>query len=538
MRVQNNLMRGLTLPILLAGFLSGVSYGQSPQTTIQTETLDAARAFDAGALNTGDNGLELDLGLGLWSGTPSERAMRLIKDSPILPDDNNPHQAIIRDMVRAALLSAGEPPQGNREVFEQARLRTVMALGDETALNVLMARNPVLAQSPMFRTERALAQGDGEAACAVADQVTQGRADPDWARLRIVCHVLRDEIAAAELTRDLLQNSGYEDANYFALLGIMLRGNASQTLPSADGNEDALINFMRNTLSQNSASESLIDKSLILDSTQAPQARLASLWANLNDVSADDLTSVMSDIAFNPNDVSGSSRFDLVSAQADPSHQGTGQLFLLARGGSIEALSAFLARAPQDLQPILQDKMYDVLPPLPGADMIALDLVRFTHEAIEARDIGTLQALHKELEGDARQGRLALAADSIGNGFNFGALGRDIDGRLQAADNKLRARRDAMLALAMGAKISDAARDSLSGYNFDDGRKISDGDLIILRQAAKSGSRAELVLLIAKILDGPSLDTPSLTELVRLLTDTGLPQFAGRIAAQDFISDL
>jgi len=528
-------MRAFSLSILLAGLLSSASFAQNfPQdfsSDIQTETLGSARAFDAGALSAGDGGLGLDLGVGLWQGTSTARAINLIESAPIKSD-----KALIRDMVRAALLSAGEPPQGERELFDAARLRAVMALGDEAALDVLMTRNPVLAQSPVFRAERALALNDGTAACDVSDQITTGRAEPVWARLRIVCHVLRDEVAAAELTRDLLQNSGYEDAHYFALLGIMLRGQTPSELPPARAGDDALIDFMRARLSQ--SSDSGVDASSITDSEVAPETRLTALWANMDTVSANDLSLLMSDIAFDTNDIEGSSSFDLATASANAGPQGTGQLFLLARSGNPEALTAFISRAPQSARAALHETMYEILPPLSPADMAALDLSGFLQKAINARDIATLQGLHSALDGDARQSRLALATDSIGNGFNYGPLGRDIDDRLEAPAKQRRARRDAMIALAMGAQISDAALKALAGHNFSDGRSISDGDAVILQEIARANSQAELVLRSAELLDGPSLDTPSLSMLIRLLYTAGLPQFAGRVAAQDFISDL
>ena len=527
---MKSLSTHIFLAVISAASLSQPSwaqnYNQDYNPAIETETLGAARAFDAGALGTLDQAL--NLGIGLWQGTSTPRAIELIQTAPI--KSGNP---IIRDMVRAALLSAGEPPQGNRDEFEAARLQAVMALGDEAALGVLTARNPVLAQSPSFRADRALVNNDKETACSVSDQVTQGRADPIWSRLRIVCHVLRGEVAAAELTRDLLQNSGYKEPNYFALLGMMIRGKAATDLPPPRPSDDALIDFMRAQLSPSG-----IDTALIGDSSQPPLARLEALWANLDKVDVNALTGLMSDIAFNAGDIAGSSSFDLESAKANETPQGTGQLFLLTRSGDLNALEAFTARAPQEVREGLRSLMFDNLPSLSAADMAALDLPRFTKKAISARDIGTLQALHQALDGDARQSRLALATDSIGNGFNFGPLGRDIDTRLQDDTAADPARRDAMIAMAMGAQISDAAREALSGYNFDDGREIPDGDMIILQQVAKAGSQAELVLLSAQLLDGTDLNTPSLSALITLLNQAGLPQFAGQIAALDFISNL
>ena len=72
-----------------------------------------------------------------------------------------------------------------------------------------------------------------------------------WARLRIVCHILRDEISAAELTRDLLQSTDYKDPSYFTLLSQMIR-KKSQTSskrlprpPALRNDDDALIYYMR-----------------------------------------------------------------------------------------------------------------------------------------------------------------------------------------------------------------------------------------------------------------------------------------------------
>ncbi|MEP1230113.1 MAG: hypothetical protein ABJG88_05515 [Litorimonas sp.] len=519
-------MKALPLSVLLTGLLSSTSLAQDYNPNIQTETLGAARAFDAGALGAFDRGL--DLGVGLWQGTSAALATSLIEAAPIKSED-----LILRDMIRAALLSAGEPPQGARDDFEAVRLRAVMALGDDTALEVLTAHNPVLAQSPTFRADRALVQNDGTAACNVSDQITKNRAEPVWARLRILCHVLRDEVAAAELTRDLLQNSGYEEANYFALLSMMLRGKSLTELPPARPSDDALVDFMRVKLSP-----ARIDRAVISDTAQSPKARLEALWANLEGTDINDLTGLMSDIAFDVNDVVASSSFDLESATAENTPQSTGQLFLLARSGNLDALTAFIARAPKDKQDELQGVMFDNLTSLPAADMIALDLYGFTEKAIAARDIGALQALHQGLSDDKRQSRLALATDSVGNGFNFGPLGRDIDDRLGDKKTATRARRDAMIALAMGAQISDAARSALQGYNFTDGRKISDGDMVLLQQAAKTGAQAELVLRSAALLEGETLNASSLSTLIGLLNSAGLSQFAGQIAAQDFISEL
>lgn len=525
------------LGLMVVPMLSGAALAQN----IQTDQLGTARAFNAGALPQSDSSLALDLGPSLWAATPYDLARQIIESAPI-----RSQTPIIRDLVRAALLSAGEPPSGDRDAFEIARLRAVMTMGDETATSLLSSRNPVLAQSPSFRAQRALSKKQDIEACEISDQTTTGRAEPQWARLRIVCHVIRGEIAAAELTRDLLKNSGYEDANYFALLAIMIRASNDAEikgkLPPASGSDDALIDFMRASLAAKLKGDEkpLVDKAVAFDNSQQAQLRMDALWANLDGIDINEMTAILSDIAFDANDIAGSSSFDLNSASARETPQTTAQLFLLSRSGDLGAITAFTERAPEPQQKDLRSKLRKAYAPLTAADMAAEDLGGFAQKAIDMRDISRLRALHEASKDETRKSRLALATDAVGNGFNFGPLGRDIDTRLASAQVDIisRARRDAMIALAMGAQMSPAAKKALAGYNFEDGRAIAHGDKAILQQAAKAGSRAELALRSAQVLDGSRLDTPSLSFLIQTLQSAGLPQFAGRIAAQDFVFGL
>jgi len=104
-----------------------------------------------------------------------------------------------------------------------------------------LARNPDLAQSPLAQVDLALTKRDWQRACEISDTITTERALPQWARLRATCHALRGEMSAADVTRDLLRSSGYDNPAYHAQMDALLTGQdpAAETDPT-----DALVTFL------------------------------------------------------------------------------------------------------------------------------------------------------------------------------------------------------------------------------------------------------------------------------------------------------
>ncbi len=406
-----------------------------------------------------------------------------------------------------------------------------MGLSDKKALDTFLSRNPALGQTPAARVDLALSSGDWQAACGVSDEITEGRAAPQWARLRAVCHVLRDELPAAELTQDLLQSSGYQDRSYDALLSIMV--GSRRAAPPHSAEDDNLIRFMRSHISGQSG------KSVALDPAAAKDARITAVWENLTELTESELTAIMSDLAFDEADIAGSSSFDLATAMAKPGPQGTAQLYQLARSGNAKAMAELSERSGGKATQLM-DVMTDAVSAMPVDQQAKANLKLFAHAAVARRDLGALQGLYNAVEpGSEKQARIALAADALGNGYSGGALGKDIDARLQSSGLAIhRARRDASLALALGAQLSDAAVIALKDQSFSDGRTVSGGDRVVIWSAANNGSLAELTLLVAEALNGPKLDTDSLAFLVATLSASGQAEFAGQIAARDFLDGL
>lgn len=491
---------------------------------IFTESLGAASAFDAGALS----GNDVSLPSSLWQGTSSDRAQTLIQNVPLQSGD-----PLIRSLLRAALLSPGIPPQGDREGFEAARLSAVMKLGDQAALQTFLTRNPALGQTPETRVNIALLQMDSTQACTISDGITTDRAAPKWARLRALCHMLRGETAAAELTKDLLQNNDYDDPAFFALLSQM--GGDDDEVPPQDPNEDALINFMRNHLSSDLPASTARDVEVEIDK------RLAAIWGNLSSFSAADIQAIASDISFDEADLEGSTSFDFESVINDASPRAAARLFLLAEGGDIRAINELANQAKDkghDAQDIITLFGTQLLTAAPE-EQVETNLKLFTQAAINRRDLAALSAFHAALDGQDTQNRIALAADALGNGFQGRPLGKDIDARLASDNaNESRAIRDAALGLALGAQMSEAGRSALEDHKLDDGRSLKQGDVILLQTAVQKGSIAEAVLQITSILDGAKLDSAAMFTVIRSLTDLGLYELAGQVAAQDFVDTL
>jgi len=143
------------------------------------------------------------------------------------------------------------------------------------------------------------------------------------------------------------------------------------------------------------------------------------------------------------------------------------------------------------------------------------------------------------MEDGHNRSRIAFAADAIGNGFRLGNLGQDMEARLgnEGLEGR-RAVRDALLALALGSTLSDSEGIALEGAQVTTGRRVAAGDLAVLRSAAKASSRAETTLRAAEILEGKRLDAISFASVVESLMIAQLTDFAGQIAAQDFLKGL
>ncbi|WP_427453134.1 hypothetical protein [Litorimonas sp. WD9-15] len=491
-------------------------YGLSGPTQIETESLDAAQDFDAGILTEGA------LDTQLWQGTSANRAAKLLSTAPL-----NSNDPIIRDMVRTVILSGGVPPRAENEsaakTYESARLQAVMAVGEGEVLDGFLARNPELTRAPSAQVDLALAKGDQSRACEISDTITTGRGEPQWVRLRAACHALRGEMAAAELTRDLLRSLGYQNDAYYAQLSALIAGRP----PAKETNSsDVLVTY----LAKRSGSERETGAEAGRD------ADLAALFKNFATLDLASIENTLGNISF---DVA-TPDLDLETALSEPSPRATARLFVLGRSGDAGALDAFISRATRAgvSEDDVLTKLSPIIQALPAKGRVDSNLKRYARAALLARDIGGLQGLYSALpEGGPAQARIALAADALGGGFNAQGLGRDIETRLTGTTTQAQALTDVVLAVALGARVSDVAGDVLAEANLPKAT-LPQSQMLLLNAAVDANSRAETTLRAATLLSRANLNTTDRAQIVTALRRAGLQRFAGQVAAEDFLAAL
>lgn len=529
--------------LLLSSALLSSSFAASQ--SIVVEQLGAAQAFDAGVIDFNSGGLDP----ALWQGTSAKMATHLLEKAPLYSKD-----PVIKDMIRAVVLTSGVPPEGTDAGYGKARLRSVMALNNPAALQNLAARSPELRADPVMRAELALALGEIDNACAMADSITEGRGTPTWARLRAFCHVKRGEIPAAELTAKLLKSTDFEDKTFFELLDRLT--GASRSTATLDISGDPLYMAMASLLAANS-SPSNTDIALLTppqamavarDAAASPDIRLAAMFKAQEMLDDAAIVQILNGIIFDGvdvNDLAAASQFTLKEAIGSGSGKGFAQLFAIAKQGgdpavTAEAASKLLVRADKEGAFARFAKLLETeIAFLPAAAKANADLKTFAKAAILRNDVIALQNLHGTLgSAPATQARIALAADALGNGFRFGDLGRDIERRLKDEVTRPQALRDAYVALALGSTLSDDGALAMEGARVGAGRSIPAGSKAALHAAAKASSRAETTLRAARILSGSKLDGPSLAAVIEALMDAQLTSFAGQIAALEYLEAL
>lgn len=503
-RLKNSLMlrrktaSGLYAAVMLSAVIAMSAHGQ-----INIDQLSPASVYDAGVVQSGGLGGGLDSDL--WQGVTAVQATDLIKNI----DTDATGSA--RALIRAALLSGGIPPKAGdsfeREAYLAARLSAVLTLGNLTNFDALVNQSDINRANPAFTkifVERALLGTDTQSACVMTDNVIIARKSPYWAKLRAFCHVMRGEIPAAELTADLLGRSGHEDKTFFALLGKLTGTRPAIKLSSVD--TPLQIAMLREVLK----TDDLDVKSLplvfmaatALDVNRDPADRLAALLVSAHLLDAHQIRAALVGFLDTPPELAE------ILTQADKH----GQLMAFAR-----ALETETGRIPA----LFQAKINTVL---------------FARAAVLREDTATLRGLFQALAiDDPLRMRIALAADALNNGFVFGELGSDIETRLASGgDIQSRAVRDSFIAVAMGANLSPESEAILYTTKLK-GRALNPGERIALQTATRRGSKAEIALRIAHMIDGEPLRADALAALLGTLISVGMYEQAGRLAALDIL---
>jgi hypothetical protein len=430
--------------------------------------------------------------------------------------------------------------------FKTARIEAIVALGEMGAAQDIISRTPVLSQNNVLKANMQLRAGNDAGACAVADTVLEGRGAPKWARLRAYCHVVRDEIAAAELTTDVLRSSGYDDPTYFNLMNRIMGGSGKPDFKSLSADDPLHMALMsRAGMNWPKARPQTAAARMALSALAAPEDRLVALYAAGEALSDAQIREILTSLTVGGEDMVGAAAPNYDAAMAADVPLGTAQLFEIAQTGAQadrpRAVAEFLKRAKgagafDRFMPIMAPSIQNFSP----EEQVMTDLKLFVRAAINQQDVTALRGIYGALRDKPEtQERIALISDALGYGFLGGDLGIDLETRL-AGDGavKTRAERDVFIALAMGARLSDIAEAKFMSAGVGSGKAPASGALAALDASARSGAKAETALRAAGVLAIGSLDNPSLYAVIKALSEAGLTKFAGRVAAEDFLQDL
>jgi len=526
----------LTCFMSTAGFAQGIEVGQ----------LGQAQSYMPGTLGPVDGAL----GENLWTGTQAGTAKTLIEK---LPDDYT--YAASRDLVRSVLLSPGVPPQGDtNNLFAGARMNGIIRLSETSAAQDIAQRSPGLTASDVLKADLALLAGDLSTACQQSDSIIEGRTEIYWMKLRAFCHVERGEGAAADLTLDLLRNAGHSDPYFERLMRHMTGVPGAPDLKDIPGSPLLIAMIGKAGLSwPDGRRPAIAAAQSVYNVNLDPNSRLLALMEAAPALSNAQITEIIDslqsqgvtpDAGLVGGVIGLPATPNLDTALADKGARGFSQLFTLSQiGGSDErgrAVAELLVRADTaGVFPRFVDLLSSQLTGLNYSNMDKASLALIAKAAILRNDLGALQQIYQTLEGSPlMQERIALSADALGNGFFGGNLGTDIDGRLTRPGQKQRAFRDAMLAHALGAALSDTAftvlsqKPSLGRYS---------GDLFALQAASGKRAQAETALRAALIMENSARAALSDFEIymvVDALYQSGLTDQAAKIAALDFITDI
>lgn len=536
----------LSAKIMRWSFLLGASLMMAVPVQAQdvyTDELAPAVLSDPGVLVPGQGGLDRSL----WSRTSAAQAVDLL-DS--LPDQfSNP---VARDLVRAVVLSGGTPPQGESDpTFGATRMEAIFNLADMTAAQEIIRRSD-LSQDQQLQADMALLAGNDDGACSQSDSIVDGRGEDYWMRLRAYCHILRDEKPAAELTADLLKQKGYQDPAFYSLIGLLSGVPAQPNMKglTADPLHIAMVD-KGNLPWPSSDIPAVVGARMALNSVSTPKDKLKGVLAAGDALSDAQMQQVLSELSqtYESINLAGGGQLqplefqpvDYEAARNAAAPAAMGLLYDVARQGGSEdrtkAVAELLKRADRAGA---FDRFAKLLTPqLESLSSYGGDLPLITRAAVARGDLSALQQVYQSLgDNPNAQQRVALAADALGNGFYGGTLGTDIDTRLaQQGSAGDRALRDALLAYALGANLSEAAMDKLEGKRLG---SLS-GDWLALQGAGKQQAQAQTALRAALLLEkskGRTLDKMELYYIVDALYQAGLTEFAGRLAADDFLRGL
>lgn len=201
-------------PFLIAAALALLAAPASAQVAVSS-----LAPPDYFSLGNRESGLPRDL----WAGTSPQIArtvIPLVGRKPLSPAAT----ALALSVLGAGI--GGPEGAGRDPDVAAARVQALLALGDSRTAWAAAERAPGVPTNlnlAQAGAEAALIAGQDDAACRISDELTVGRGELYWLRLRAFCQARAGQADAAQLTLTLASEKG-RDAVYSRLIGPILAG--------------------------------------------------------------------------------------------------------------------------------------------------------------------------------------------------------------------------------------------------------------------------------------------------------------------------
>ena len=214
-----------------AGLVSAAMVGAAtaqiaPPESVETTTL-SRDAFSTGTLTPASGALPPDL----WRGAQPTTLEFLLEQLP-----SRPATPAIGEAMRRTLLSPGAAPDGAGDALGGKKLLALAHAGFvEEAATIASISNAGRGDPWTGRAEavRDLLNGDVQNACRRGDRLTEGREDPFWVKLRVVCYAVSDQRDAADLSLGILRDRYGLTSQDDVFLTAAATGAAPKSPPAA-----------------------------------------------------------------------------------------------------------------------------------------------------------------------------------------------------------------------------------------------------------------------------------------------------------------
>ena len=475
----------------------------------------------------------------LWSGSDDESLLKLLKS--VRTNRLTPSE---RSLLRRVVLSPTERPRGeNAEALLAERARLMLELGEARAAAALAPHLESKARgldAETIAVDLEMASGQEASACRrVAGPLPEGKY---WLKLRVVCAILQENYAGAELAVEFATTQGVNDPWFIEAVFA-----ASGDVPSPpNARFDTGLNIALSSKANLDTSRVTMSGSrpdLAAAAAKRPgvptelRARFAQIAAEIDLISAEDRRKIILDRLSDEDATASTAIEQALVSLADP------EIPAGLKAQRLNSVLSTVSRADMVRYGGTAKLFLPDLKRLQRSPETAQYALSFAHAALAAGDGALarrwLSALEFEGAPEAEPFDIALleAADLITGGDKSSASQRAVQARLiEAADTTARKNRAAeMLTFwtGFGLPLGPDAR-ALLNESSDPRSRAKPGSLTALEAAARSGAIGETALLVLSQTKGePSkLAAADLAVLLRTLRTIGAEDIAADLALE------